>query len=61
MRVIGTKRRPGTVENVDKVFPATELKRHLPEADFVVVVAPHTSETEGLLGEEEFATMKETS
>ena len=61
MRVIGTKRRPGPVKNVDEVFPTTELKRHLPEADFVVVVAPHTPETEGLLGEEEFATMKETS
>lgn len=60
MRIIGTKRRPGPVENVNEVFPAAELKRHLPEADFVVIVAPHTPETEGLLGEEEFAAMKET-
>ena len=60
MRVIGTKRRPGPVENVDHVFPASELKKHLPGADYVVVVAPHTPETEGLLGEEEFRAMKET-
>jgi len=58
MRVIGTKRRPGPVENIDHVFPANELKKHLPEADYVVVVAPHTPETEGLLGEEEFTAMK---
>jgi phosphoglycerate dehydrogenase-like enzyme len=60
MHVIGTKRRPGLVENVDHVFPSSELKKHLPEADYVVVVAPHTPETEGLLGEEEFRAMKET-
>ncbi len=60
MRVIGTKRRPGPVENVDHVFPADDLKKHLPEADYVVVVAPHTPETEGLLGEEEFGVMKNT-
>jgi D-2-hydroxyacid dehydrogenase (NADP+) len=59
MRVIGTKRRPGPVENVDRVFPASELREHLPEADYVVVVAPHTPETEGLLGEAEFGAMKE--
>jgi len=60
MRVIGTKRRPGPVENVDHVFPADDLKKHLPEADYVVVVAPHTPETEGLLGEDEFGAMKNT-
>lgn len=61
MRVIGTRRRLGQVENVDLVFPVGELKKHLPEADYVVVVAPHTPETEGLLGEEEFRAMKKTS
>lgn len=60
MRVMGTKRRPGPVENVDLVFPVGELRRHLPEADYVVVVVPHTPETEGLLGEAEFRAMRET-
>jgi D-2-hydroxyacid dehydrogenase (NADP+) len=58
MRVIGTKRRPGPVENVDRVFPVSELREHLCEADYVVVVAPHTPETEGLLGKAEFGVMK---
>jgi phosphoglycerate dehydrogenase-like enzyme len=60
MRVIGTRRKPEPVENVDQVFPVGELKRYLPEADYVVVVAPHTPETEGLLSEAEFRAMKET-
>jgi D-2-hydroxyacid dehydrogenase (NADP+) len=60
MRIIGTKRRPGPVENVDLVFPSSDLGKHLSEADYVVVVAPHTPETQGLLGKEEFRAMKET-
>jgi phosphoglycerate dehydrogenase-like enzyme len=61
MRVIGTRRNPASVENVDNVFPISELREHLPEADYVVVVAPLTPETEGLLGEAEFRAMKQTS
>jgi len=60
MRVIGTRRRPEAVENVDHVFPVWELRKHLPEADYVVVVAPLTPETDGLLGEVEFQSMKES-
>jgi len=60
MRVIGTRRNPEPVENVDKVFPVSELREHLQEADYVVVVAPLTPETEGLLGEAEFDAMKNT-
>jgi D-2-hydroxyacid dehydrogenase (NADP+) len=60
MRVIGTKRSLEPVENVDLVFPVSGLKEHLPEADYVVVVVPLTSETEGLLGEAEFRLMKDT-
>ncbi len=61
MRVIGTRRSPEPVENVDMVFPVSELRGHLSEADYVVVVAPLTPETEGLLGEVEFRAMKDTS
>jgi phosphoglycerate dehydrogenase-like enzyme len=61
MRVIGTKRSMGPVENVDLVFPASDLKKHLPEADYIVVVAPLTPETEGLLGEAEFRAMKRSA
>jgi phosphoglycerate dehydrogenase-like enzyme len=61
MRVIGTKRRVEPVDNVDLVFPADELVRHLPRADFIVVAAPLTPLTEDLIGLDEFEAMKETS
>lgn len=60
MRVIGTKRNPEPVENVDLVFQVSDLRKHLPEADYVVIVAPLTPETYGLIGEAEFRAMKDT-
>jgi phosphoglycerate dehydrogenase-like enzyme len=61
MRVIGTRRGSGPVPNVDDVFPSTRLREHLPEADYIVVCAPLTVETEGLLGKAEFSAMKKTA
>ncbi|MCP4536961.1 MAG: D-2-hydroxyacid dehydrogenase [Chloroflexi bacterium] len=58
MRVIGTKRRIEPVENLDTIFPVSELVKHIPQADYVVLALPHTSETENLLGEIEFRAMK---
>jgi phosphoglycerate dehydrogenase-like enzyme len=61
MRVVGIKRTPEPVPNVDQVFPRAELYTMLREADFLVLIAPHTTETEGLIGEREFAVMKPTA
>ena len=65
MRVIGTKRHIEGVDpqslNVEKLYHWTDLHDILSEADFVVLTIPHTSETEGLIGEKEFAAMKEGS
>jgi len=65
MRVIGTKRHIEGVDprslNVEKLYPWTDLHGMLSEADFVVLTIPHTSETEGMMGEEEFAAMKKGS
>jgi phosphoglycerate dehydrogenase-like enzyme len=58
VRVIGTKRRVEPVAHVDTVFPARELTKYLPLADYVVIAAPHTPETEDMLGENEFRAMK---
>lgn len=62
MRVLGTKR---TIEGfdpaslgVEQLYPWTDLVPMLGQADFVVLYLPHTSETEGLIGEEELAAMK---
>ena len=42
-------------------FTYAELDELLTQSDFVVVLAPLTEETRGMLGAEEFAKMKETS
>ena len=61
MNVIGTKRRPENVPNVDTVFPNSELQRYLPEEDYVVISAPLTTETENMLDKEELESMKNTA
>ena len=58
MRVIGTKRRVEPVDGVDLVFPASELRERLPESDYVVLSAPLTEKTRGMLGLAEFKAMK---
>jgi D-2-hydroxyacid dehydrogenase (NADP+) len=61
MKVIGTKHRVEPVPNVDTVFPAEELRDHLPEADYVVVATPLTPKTMHMLGEPEFKAMKRSA
>ncbi len=60
MRVIGTKRRVEPVPNVDEVFPSSELVEYLPEADYVVELAPLTPETVGIIDEVAFRSMKKS-
>jgi len=65
MRVIGTKRHIEGVDpeslNVEQLYPWMDLHPILAQADFVVLCIPHTSETEGMIGEAEFAAMKQGS
>jgi len=58
MRVVGTRRSDAPVPDVDKLFRPTELHAMLREADYLVLAAPHTPETEGIIGEAELALMK---
>jgi phosphoglycerate dehydrogenase-like enzyme len=58
MRVVGMKRTPSEVPNVDKIYARNELPEMLAEADFLVIIAPHTPETAGMIGEREIAAMK---
>jgi glyoxylate/hydroxypyruvate reductase A len=65
MHIIGTKRNiegvnPATL-GAERLYPWTDLKPMLNQADFVVLCVPHTSETTGLIGEEELAAMKHGS
>ncbi|MBI2859745.1 MAG: D-2-hydroxyacid dehydrogenase [Chloroflexi bacterium] len=62
MKVIGTRRsatrRESNVARVEEVFPPSELRHMLSESDFVVIAAPLTPETRGLIGEAEMQAMK---
>lgn len=59
MTVLGTKRDTTTVTDaVDEVFPPSRTDQVLGRSDYVVVACPLTDETEGLLGIQQFASMK---
>ncbi|MFZ0215214.1 MAG: D-2-hydroxyacid dehydrogenase [Candidatus Dormiibacterota bacterium] len=61
MDVIGVRRTTQPTPNVDRLYPLEQLHTFLGEADFVVVTAPRTLETSGMLGEGEFRAMKPTA
>ena len=59
MRVIGTKRDPGSGgESADDVFSNERLGEILPLADFVALTCPLTPQTEGLINAQALARMK---
>ena len=58
MRVTGMRRSDTPVEGIDRIFRRDALRDALAEADFVVLAAPHTPETEGMIGAGEIAAMK---
>lgn len=62
MKVVGVKRSVGIEDprthDVDELHRASEFRAVLPRADFLVLTAPHTVETEGILGRAEIALLK---
>jgi phosphoglycerate dehydrogenase-like enzyme len=54
MRVLGCRRTEKPVPLVDRVYRGHETHAMLAEADYVVVTAPLTANTEGMLGPAEF-------
>jgi phosphoglycerate dehydrogenase-like enzyme len=62
MRVLGVRRNPQvSVPSVETIVGPDDLLEILPEADFVVVTAPLTAETRGMIGERELQAMKPTA
>lgn len=58
MRVLGLRRRADQpVAGVDRIYAREELHEMLRASDFVVVTAPITPDTRGMLGPDEFAVM----
>jgi D-2-hydroxyacid dehydrogenase (NADP+) len=58
MRVLGCRRTEKPVPLVGRVYRCHETHAMLAEADYVVVTAPLTANTEGMLGPAEFQAMK---
>jgi len=59
LRVWGvTRSGEGDRALAEKIIPARDLNTALPEADYVLIAAPETSETKHLIGEAELARMK---
>jgi len=61
MRIFATRRTPGDDDRVDQTFSADRLDHMLAQCDWVVVTAPLTSETRGMMGETQFRAMKQTA
>ncbi len=59
MHVIGVKRAPEVVENVDEVYETKDLLKAVSRADFVVSILPLTDETKGLINRDVFNAMKD--
>lgn len=58
MQVIGVKRDPVAVAGVAQVVSRARLLDVLPQADFVALTCPLTTETEGLIGAAALAAMR---
>ena len=63
MRVVASRRsavsRQSNVDGVDVLYPSGQLPAMLAQADYVAISAPLTPETEGLIGNDAFASMKD--
>jgi len=62
MRVWGvTRSGKGDATHAEKIVPSSELHNVLPHADYILLCAPETSETDSLIGAEQLAQMKRTA
>jgi len=61
MRVIGTKRSPQPLANIDKVYPPEASDEVLAAADFVLLLLPSTRETENFINADRLRAMKPTA
>jgi glyoxylate/hydroxypyruvate reductase A len=59
MDVLGLKRTPEAVEDVDQVFGPQDLEKIIPLVDYLIVALPLTPETNHFIGERELSLLKE--
>ncbi len=58
MRVVGCRRTMQPTPHIDQLYSCNRVAEMVGEADYVVVAAPLTRQTAGILGPTEFAAMK---
>ncbi|GIQ71147.1 D-2-hydroxyacid dehydrogenase [Xylanibacillus composti] len=61
MRVLGIKRNPTPVANVDALYKPEDLNKMVAECDYIVNALPLTKETAKMFGPAQFAAMKPTA
>jgi phosphoglycerate dehydrogenase-like enzyme len=61
MNVVGVKRNPLPMAEVNQIFGPDHLHKMLSASDFVVILAPATPETYRMIGESELRAMKRTA
>jgi phosphoglycerate dehydrogenase-like enzyme len=55
VRILGVRRHPAPVPEVDALYGLSDLKEFLGQLDALVIAAPLTDETHGLIGRDELA------
>ena len=58
MKVLGIRRTGKPAPSVDKMYKPKDLDRLLPTVDFVIVTAPHTLATRGMIGRKQIGLLK---
>src|SRR5690606_25788785 len=61
MRVLGLRRGTQVAPHFDRMFTRAQLTEFLAECDFLVITAPLTAETHGMIGRDELTAMKPTA
>lgn len=62
MRILGVRRHPGRSNPwVDQIYGPGNLLEMLPQADWVIITAPLTHETKGMIGEGELKVLKKSA
>lgn len=61
MRVVGLKRTPEELRDFDVVLPLDDMLKAMETADYIVILAPLTKETRGMVGEDAFRRMKKNA
>lgn len=61
MRVIGVRKNPQPLKNVDRVYGPEEMGKVFKESDYVINLLPLTEETKGIIDRQYFGLMKATA